>query len=352
MSNAKTVLILKQLEQGYSPSGKTLSGIVRLETDSGITELSLSLVNLCALDGGEFFLYIFGSPKSVYTFSLSNRPTNFHKTLDALDGVCNGFACALVAVKHDIPITVAFGKTDGVLLSLADAKKLVAEKCLNDKKNSKRKVEIAEPTSPPPIHTQPQTTPQELLDDNSATPYDDEAVATVNYFELEEQIQDKLDKISERENDNLSNADGKTSSQSQKEKEENANGTDFLQDEADLFAGQDFVEQSPFYLSAKRELNLLFEKFPSYDNLLGYFPDSKWAKINYDQTHFYIVGVIRENKKEKYICYGVPAVYTPEPPKELKGYCSFIPLSIFDMQGEGFWMMFQDAITGESITPK
>ena len=62
-----------------------------------------------------------------------------------------------------------------------------------------------------------------------------------------------------------------------------------------------------------------------------------------------IVGLVKEGGKEKYICYGVPAVYSKEPPKELKGFCSFIPLSVFDMKGDGYWMMFQDAVTGECI---
>ena len=47
----------------------------------------------------------------------------------------------------------------------------------------------------------------------------------------------------------------------------------------------------------------------------------------------------------------MPSVYSETPPKELDGYCSFIPLSVFDMKGDGFWMMFQDAVTGECIKP-
>ena len=72
-------------------------------------------------------------------------------------------------------------------------------------------------------------------------------------------------------------------------------------------------------------------------------------KINYSQSGYYVVGVINENKTPKYICYGVPAVYSKTPPKELDGFCTFIPLSIFSLDGDGFWMMFQDAVTGECI---
>ncbi len=351
------VLILKQLTDGFSIPNKTLSGIVRVETDFGVTEISLSLVNVSAINGGEFFLYIFGANKDALCFTLSSRPSNFHKSLDSCEGLSNGFASALVAIKNDIPVTVAFGATGGFNLSLSNAKKYIAEKCLTERK--KRKVEIAEPATPPPLELDPEPTSvlsnfeqAELPPEQPPiTKYDDEAVATINYFELDKNIKEKLDKISEIDNESISNADGNPINQCQEEEKEKPNGTDFLSDEKNTFTCEK-QDDKPFFITAERELNTLFNKFPRYDNLLGFFPDSKWVKINYDKENFYIVGVIREDKKEKYICYGVPAKYSPEPPKELKGYCSFIPLSIFDMQGEGFWMMFQDALTGDCITPK
>ena len=92
--------------------------------------------------------------------------------------------------------------------------------------------------------------------------------------------------------------------------------------------------------------------FPEEPALSKIIPESRWAKINYSSDKFYVVGVINENEKEKYICYGVPAKYSAKPPKELKGFCSFVPLSYFDMKGDGYWMMFQSAITGECVKPK
>jgi len=107
-----------------------------------------------------------------------------------------------------------------------------------------------------------------------------------------------------------------------------------------------------FYNTVKAELNNLFEKFQAEEDLQKIFNQSRWARINYSNEKYYVVGVIKENDVEKYICYGVPAKYSLTPPKELKGYCTFIPLSIFDLSGDGFWMMFQNAITGECIKPK
>ena len=108
-------------------------------------------------------------------------------------------------------------------------------------------------------------------------------------------------------------------------------------------------ENCSYYQKAKRELEEVFSRFPIEEDLVKIFPESKWCKVYYECEKYYVVGVIKENDEEKYICYGVPATYSPTPPKELKGYCSFIPLSVFALKGEGYWMIFQDAITGECI---
>ena len=362
MSNFNYLLILKELEKGFN-SGKPLSGIARIECEFGVCQLSLSFINVAPISSGEFHLYIFGNNGKVYTFPLSSRPTSFHKTLDTLSGVEKGFGSALVYVKDDIPLTLAFGKSDGFDISLSSAKKLVAEKCLSDRRTSRRKLEPDKldssdrpdkperPPKPQPID------PTEPIDAPVLDPppeYNDEAVATENYFEIEEQLKSKIDLIKVKEDESLSNADGDPFNRCEKEKEEDSSGASFLSNEEGLFDGksQESNARKPFYLTAERELNTLFSKFPPYDNLKCYFPDSKWVKISYDGDRFYVVGLIKEDKKEKYICYGVPEKYSTEPPKELKGYCTFIPLSIFDMQGDGFWMMFQDAISGECIFPK
>ena len=82
------------------------------------------------------------------------------------------------------------------------------------------------------------------------------------------------------------------------------------------------------------------------------FPDSVFVKVPYSKEKFYVVGLVKELGVEKYICYGVPSTYSAEPPKALKGYASFIPLSLFNLHGDGFWIMFQDAISGKCITPQ
>lgn len=332
-----SVLILKQLTPDYSVNGKILSGIARVENSFGVTDFCLSLVNVSTLYDGKFFIYIFGD-KSPLSFALSARPTSFRIPLECPNDFEKGFACALVAVKDFIPVTVAFGKTQDFSLTLLDAKKLIDKSCLKAHQNA-----LSSPS--PLVLEQPAS-----KDVYSDAPYDDEAVATENYFELEQDIKQKLEKVKVFDNEITRNEDEFFNGRNKKEEEKITFGANLFQDEKDSVFIKD--DKLPFFATAKAELDLLFSRFPPFTLLNDFFPDSKWVKIYYDTERYYVVGVIKEEGLEKYVCYGVPATYSKEPPKELKGYCSFIPLSIFDMQGEGFWMMFQDAVTGDCLFPE
>ncbi len=321
MQKTKTVL-LKQVSDGFSLIGKTVCGILRIERDCETT-ISLSVINATMLDNGEFWLFLVDYNKSLFSFPLGKRPTNFTKTIDCASDFSKGVCALLVAQTDLVPVTVALGKTEDFPLSSNDCKKTVAEKFLTDLKRK------------------PNSTPE----------YDDEAVATENYFELDQSLSFKLEKIKELENAELRLEDERSACPNQEKEEKKHDGTCVFQNETDTCKRQN-RERECFHQTVQAELNALFARFPQYDGLKGYFPDSRWVKIPYSTKDYYIVGEIKEDGDYKYICYGVPAVYSPEPPKELKGYCSFIPLSLFDLHGQGFWMMFQSAQTGECIHGK
>ena len=135
----------------------------------------------------------------------------------------------------------------------------------------------------------------------------------------------------------------------QEKTQENRADADFNQDETLADLCQEDSRKHPYFRSVKAELTQIFCKFPKEEPLQTVFPQSEWARIHYSDQKYYVVGVVKEKGKEKYICYGIPATYSPEPPQELKGFCSFVPLSLFDMKGKGYWMMFQDATTGKCV---
>jgi hypothetical protein len=176
-------------------------------------------------------------------------------------------------------------------------------------------------------------------------------VATENYYELDEDLSEKL-KIIENLTKNVSTENGVPNIFGQEETQKNENQSNFNQNEGTRKESQKpkkFGIENPFYLTKKAELDDIFIKFPKEENLSTIFSKDKWAKITYAKDKYYVVGLIFLEDKEKYICSGVPGVYSKTPPKELKEFSTFIPFSVFDLKGKGYWMTFQDAITGEHV---
>lgn len=75
----------------------------------------------------------------------------------------------------------------------------------------------------------------------------------------------------------------------------------------------------------------------------------RFAKINYDDERYYIVGTLSENDVVKYVLYAVPGSYSFVP-NELKPFTRFIPLTPFQPLGSGFYVIFQNADDGEIVT--
>lgn len=105
-----------------------------------------------------------------------------------------------------------------------------------------------------------------------------------------------------------------------------------------------------FYMEMKPQLDDIFANNPSEDYLQDLLPNSKWVKVKIDEDgNYYVLGLIYEEEKLKYICYGVPGVYQKNAPRELSGYPVWFPLDEGKPQGFGYWLSYQDADNGESI---
>jgi len=371
MAYEKKVLVLKGTDIESAIPGKPLLGIARIETENGVSELHLSLINLPKEVTGEYFALVIDGKKKSYYFELGVRPSAFAKVFPDLIDANKGLAVGIYAVNSGIPLTIMFARSDGFNFSLSDFKKLVAEKCISARRKDQKKEQAPEPAPfpnenpfdpiapnepspikppyPPAPNPDPNVTPPDEFNRlRGQSGYDDEAVATVNYYELDEDIKSKLDTLKELRNGNSPFENELPFSSGEKETFKTYDSAHRTQDEEGA-RERKTDERSDYFSTVKEELICLFDKYPPEDTLMKTFHDSKWAKIHYSKDKYYVVGLIKEDGKEKYICYGVPAVYSPKPPQELKGFCSFIPLSIFNMKGDGYWMMFQDAISGECI---
>ena len=320
MDFCKNVLLLKESTFGFSTESKRLGGIVRIEYESGVSELSVTLVNVKPL-GGEYFLFLAFDKKSVFSFPLGIRPFSFSKRVDFLPSAKNGVSLGLIYVENNLPTLVAFAKTENFPFGIKDFKKLIFDKYLNLN------------TAPCPLPTQ----------------YDDEVVATENYFDFEKDLNEKLKNIKDLDENYVKNKDALFSSlnKAQKTKENTDKSSCF--DETDTDFVKAFSTKNPYYLTVKKDIENILSTFPLEESLCALTKDGKWVRINYSDNKYYVVGVIKDKGTEKYICYGVPATYSPTPPKELDGFCSFVPKSVFDLKGDGYFIMFQDAVTGKCV---
>ena len=115
------------------------------------------------------------------------------------------------------------------------------------------------------------------------------------------------------------------------------------------------IEEEPqTYLFLERlrpQIDKMFEENPSETNLQELIPSSKWVKVEYeDDGDFYVLGLIYdEDQNIKYVCYGVPAVFEEEAPKELSGYPIWLSIDKDDPNGFGYWLTYQDASTGQPV---
>ena len=336
---SKKIIVIKQMAEGYAAGAKPVCGICRLEKENSVLTALVSLIGFSALIQETYRLYIVGDDKTVIGKDIGKIPASFTFNAASALSLEKGVSVGVWAVKDDIPLLIAYQKSDDAKMTLKEYSTMVVNEIISERKLREREKEfVLEKKStrtplPPPVS------------DEKFTLYNDEAVATENYYETNDEIKQKLENIKELSYEYIRNEnDDDHSFRSEEEKQG--------EKDADAYENETYPRRSeiiPYYDTVKSELDGIFEKFPAETGLQNSIRGSRFAKVYYADDKYYVVGVIKENGKEKYICYGVPSVYRETPPKELAGYCSFVPLSIFDLKGDGYFMMFQDAVSGKCV---
>ena len=94
----------------------------------------------------------------------------------------------------------------------------------------------------------------------------------------------------------------------------------------------------------------LFDAFPRDEVLENIIPNSKWVKVDFNKDgKFYVVGLIYEDGNIKYVCYGVPGVWSETPPADFNEKAQWLPINLDAPQGAGYWITYQDAFDGELV---
>ncbi len=335
MQYVKKILVLKSTENSLYLSQR-LNGLIRLEIENGVAETHISLINLPNNLLENYFVLFIDSSKNEFEFNLGPRPTSSYHTFPCEPNVSRGFCAGVFVIKDSLPLVLGFA-SESDFLTLQEFKRALAERCLAKHKKLVKECE-----------TKSFNCPKDQVQPPLETIYNDEAVATENYFELDDEINEKLLSLKEKENESLQFENELFNCECEKEAQKDFPPNICTQNETDAFKCEK-TSLPRHFDTVKAELDQIFFKFPEEDGLTKHFKESRWARIYYSKEKYYVVGLIYENGQEKYICYGVPAKYSKNPPKELDGFCSFIPLSVFDMFGAGYWIMFQDAESGKCV---
>lgn len=94
-----------------------------------------------------------------------------------------------------------------------------------------------------------------------------------------------------------------------------------------------------YYESVKREIGRVFVEFPPYFPLIRKYHESFFVRIDFPSSDkYFVLGVLQSKGQIRYICYGLPAEKQTITDKDFV-YVDNSPTS--------FWMLFQDASTGQ-----
>ncbi|MDD4839598.1 MAG: hypothetical protein PHE93_02865 [Clostridia bacterium] len=108
-------------------------------------------------------------------------------------------------------------------------------------------------------------------------------------------------------------------------------------------------EGENFYIAVKPQLDEMFECYPTEERLQELISNSKWVRVDCDDE-YYVVGLIfDENDKPEFICYGIPGTYPVKPPEEIADVCEWFPFDLENKFGDGFWLIYQNAMTGKCL---
>ena len=100
-----------------------------------------------------------------------------------------------------------------------------------------------------------------------------------------------------------------------------------------------------FYNGIKAQLLNVFRIYAREDFLADAIPDSEWARITGESN--YIIGIIKGADREcKYICYAIDGREEKKPEGSFRDISEWYPK---DAHGNGYWLVYQDADTGEVL---
>ena len=339
MNYVKKMCILRQIKQGFSADGKTLSGLIKVEQYGKNLAVEVSVINFAPLLSGEYYCLL--SDGKGKTEMLCLRGKSFFNILTDMD-VSGGFCGIICHVKTDV-VPIAYGvngngQYDWKKILNATLPPVFPQKQTQTTEKTERAESLA--TTQDEEKTPSADSSKNISEQTNE--YDDESIVEIDYFKEQN---DECDQFKET----FQNAQSESGAKSQNEKTgsnpaENGDATRVLHP----------FKTNPdgYYLSVKSEVEELFKTYPRDKTLCGAFSCSDWVRVKGTaKDPHYLVGILYQDGRAQYICYALATENKNEPPEEIKNVCSFVPFSVFDTT-RGFFVIFQSAASGECVKPE
>ena len=341
MNYYKKTCILRQVRQGFSGDGKTLSGLVKIEQYGKNLSAEVSILNFAPLSAGEYYCLLADGFNRTELLPL--RGKSLFNIVSALE-ISTGF-CAIICFVKDEVLPIAYGVNGQ---ERYEWRKILETAFPPPRQRSGAGTRIIDESavmeySNPSIPVEEKTEQTIPATETKTQKYDDELLAEKDYYRKEEGDERERD-YANVENAQIESGIEEETNEWGDSTEKNENGKDILHPFE--------TDSDGYYQSVKREIDELFARYPKDETLNGVFSCSEWIRIKGEENApQYLVGVVYENWKAKYLCYALPAENAETPPDEIKEVCSFVPVSAFD-DTIGFFVIFQSASTGECIRPE
>lgn len=322
MAYEKRVCVLRQIKRGFSANGGTLSGAVYAERLGEELTITPRILGLAPLKEGRYALALSVGGKDLFFEWKGGESLRAEKA----PSLAGGFSVLVLYARGEAE-PVAYGSCGANAKSAEELLKAFSPAPEAKKKRAANPLPPIElPTPMPnvplaPTVPLPGAEPQREDGEESAPfRYDDEAIASVDYFGAAD------------EDGNPSAGGGEKGGKKDcgKDSYENADDT-FLPTRGKL----------TYYNAVREKLEEAFKKFPPDDRLKEVFSQSEWVK-----GEGALIGIIYENGIPRYLC--VAAEGEGKPPEEMKDHAVFVPESPFTEE-RGFFVVFQDADTGEYV---
>lgn len=115
-------------------------------------------------------------------------------------------------------------------------------------------------------------------------------------------------------------------------------------DEVKTLAEDKPLKEGRFFDKISDKIEKLFSENEKDEEMTALIPDSRWVRVMTDDG-WYVVGIVGE--PAEFICYGIPGEDPSDPPEEEEGCRQWIEV---EKGGRGYWMMYQSAESGETLT--